>query len=144
MTNAEAQYKEEAMQMTIKEAIDYLQPIADNSDVPKHVEALRVALDAMREVEVLREELKEERYRHDRYVDYSVDRDRLIDELKAEQWISVTDRMPPDLTDILAYYDSGEIDIDCRFTKRGFIGEETYGEVTHWMPLPEPPVIDKE
>lgn len=37
--------------MTIKEAIDYLQLIADNSDVAKHGEALRVALDAMKDAE---------------------------------------------------------------------------------------------
>ena len=37
--------------MTIKEAVDYLQPIADSTDIAKHGEALRVALDAMREVE---------------------------------------------------------------------------------------------
>lgn len=37
--------------MTTKEAIDYLQPIADNSDIAQHGEALRVALDAMREAE---------------------------------------------------------------------------------------------
>ena len=37
--------------MTIKEAIDYLQPIADSTDIAKHGEALRVALDAMREIE---------------------------------------------------------------------------------------------
>lgn len=37
--------------MTIKEAIDYLQPIADSTDIAKHGEALRVALDAMRESE---------------------------------------------------------------------------------------------
>lgn len=37
--------------MTIKEAIDYLQPIADNSDIAKHGIALRVALDAMHEAE---------------------------------------------------------------------------------------------
>lgn len=70
--------------MTIKEAIDYLQPIADNAQLAGYHAALRVALDAMREVEKLRKELEDERYRHDRLVDYSVDRDRMIDEMKAE------------------------------------------------------------
>lgn len=37
--------------MDLKQAIDYLQPIADNSDIAKHNEALRVALDAMRGAE---------------------------------------------------------------------------------------------
>lgn len=70
--------------MTIKEAIDYLQPIADNAQLAGYREALDVAIDAMREVEHLREELEDERYRHDRYVDYAVDRDRMIDKMKAE------------------------------------------------------------
>ena len=35
--------------MDLKQAIDYLQPIADNTDIAQHGEALRVALDAMRD-----------------------------------------------------------------------------------------------
>lgn len=35
--------------MDLKQAIDYLQPIADNTDIAQHGEALRVALDTMRE-----------------------------------------------------------------------------------------------
>lgn len=70
--------------MTLSQAIAYLQPIADSTPLTGYQKALSVAIDAMREVEVLREELKEERYRHDRYVDYSVERDRMIDKLKEE------------------------------------------------------------
>ncbi len=71
-------------EMTLEQAIKYLQPIADNAQLCNYQEALRIAMDSMQEVERLRKELEEERYRHDRYVDYSVDRDRMIDQMKAE------------------------------------------------------------
>lgn len=37
--------------MDLKQAIDYLQPIADNTEIAKHGEAMRIALDAMRDAE---------------------------------------------------------------------------------------------
>ena len=37
--------------MTIKGAIDYLQPIADNAELSGYSEALAVAMDALREIE---------------------------------------------------------------------------------------------
>ena len=36
--------------MTLKQAIDYLQPIADNAQLASYSEALEIALRAMREV----------------------------------------------------------------------------------------------
>lgn len=74
-----------AERMTLSQAIAYLQPIADSTPLAGYQKALSVAIDAMREVENLREELKDERYRHDRYVDYAVERDKLIDELREVQ-----------------------------------------------------------
>ena len=71
-------------EMTIKEAIDYLQPIADNAQLAGYHAALSMALDAMREVEKLREELKDERYRHDRQADFTVGQSKVIDDLRAE------------------------------------------------------------
>lgn len=44
--------------MTTKQAIAYLQPIADNAQLSGYQEALSVAMDALREVESLREKLK--------------------------------------------------------------------------------------
>lgn len=41
------------MLMTIKEAIDYLQPIADNAELANYNAALRTAIEAMRNVERL-------------------------------------------------------------------------------------------
>lgn len=82
---AMAKEKEQVMkEMTLEQAIKYLQPIADNAQLCNYQEALRIAMDSMREVERLRKELEEERYRHDRYVDYACDRDRMIDRMNAE------------------------------------------------------------
>ena len=44
--------------MTIKEAIEYLQPIADSAQLAGYSAALAMALEAMREVDSLREKLK--------------------------------------------------------------------------------------
>ena len=68
--------------MTYKEAIQYLQPVADSTPLVGYGGALRAALQAMQEVESLRAELEDERYRHDRYVDYAVERDRMMDRMK--------------------------------------------------------------
>lgn len=58
------------------------------------------------------------------------------------EWISVKDRLPGFNIDVLAYSQYGEIRITCIDNSGGF---DTYPfssdvhEVTHWMPLPEPP-----
>ena len=58
------------------------------------------------------------------------------------EWISVEDRLPKGVDDVLVYYNFGYI------TSRAAhhiadgvdgIGGHVY-HVTHWMPLPEPPV----
>ena len=71
--------------------------------------------------------------------------------LADEKWISVTERLPMDKTEVLAYY--GFVH-DGEMSKIRFIGvlkyftidatphwqHESMGlTVTHWMPLPEPP-----
>lgn len=68
--------------MNVKQAIDYLQPIADNAQIAGYQTALNVALDAMREVEKLRKELEDERYRHDRQADFTIGQGKKIDQLK--------------------------------------------------------------
>ena len=47
--------------MTLEQAIKYLQPIADNAQLCNYQEALKIAMDSMREVEKLRKELEEAR-----------------------------------------------------------------------------------
>ena len=62
-----------------------------------------------------------------------------------QEWISVTDGLPKDDSDVIAYLRTGEegrifpanyakgVWFDCIFNKR--VTETT----THWMPLPQPP-----
>lgn len=65
-------------------------------------------------------------------------------ELSKPRWIPVTERLPEDGSDVLAYLDSRitaanyykETWQDC-VMGRLYLTEE--GFVTHWMPLPEPP-----
>lgn len=46
--------------------------------------ALETALKALETVDTLQQELKDERYRHDRYVDYSRGQDQVIDSLRKD------------------------------------------------------------
>ena len=62
-----------------------------------------------------------------------------------QEWIPVTERLPEDDSDVIAYLRTGEEErifpanyakgvwFDCIFNKR--VTETT----THWMPLPQPP-----
>jgi hypothetical protein len=60
------------------------------------------------------------------------------------KWISVKDRLPTEGTSCLAFFESGIIDsvYYCQ-NSRFLLGlegiESLYSNVTHWMPLPEPP-----
>lgn len=71
----------------------------------------------------------------------------------APQWISVEDRLPEDaggavdavlVTDgfliHMAYFNHGT----WYFCESGEMKEEMFYNVTHWMPLPEPPKMDTE
>ena len=54
------------------------------------------------------------------------------------KWISVKERLPEEDTAVLTYRESG-IEVECRW-HRGWDNDEfTCCQVTHWMPLPEPP-----
>ena len=55
---------------------------------------------------------------------------------KQSKWISVDERLPELLEDVLACYSDGNVNIDFRlFTTGSFVRSD----VTHWMPLPEAP-----
>lgn len=63
-----------------------------------------------------------------------------IDRLKRGGWVSVKERLPAVGETVLIYYrhhDQQSI-ITARFVNGGFIGFWD-ADVTHWMPLPEPP-----
>ena len=70
--------------MTNKEAIDYLRPVADSTPLVGYGAALNLAIKALETVENLKQGLLDERYRHDRYLDYSRGQEQVIDALKAE------------------------------------------------------------
>ena len=56
---------------------------------------------------------------------------------KEQEWISVEDRLPKPLQDVLVFTDDGEIKISFTFMSEGF--DWLSRKVTHWMPLPTPP-----
>ena len=56
------------------------------------------------------------------------------------EWISVKERLPDIETWVLVHCVNGKITSDLRIAPFGkFMISPVYGEVTHWMPLPEPP-----
>jgi len=69
--------------------------------------------------------------------------DRLISKgYRKQEWISVEDRMPETNRDCLLLLDTEEIVIGyCRRNLHAFVegGIVLVKDVTHWMPLPEPP-----
>lgn len=54
-------------------------------------------------------------------------------------WISVKDRQPALHEEVLIHYLNGTILIGNRF-RFGYMYEDLYGKVTHWMPLPDSPI----
>ena len=104
--------------MTREEAIWYLTPIAESASLERYKEALGLALSALRE--------KEER-----------------------RWIPVAEGLPDQGDRVLcvvksfAFPGSKYYNI-LRCDKYGFNENGIYtDDVTHWMPLPEPPKEDK-
>ncbi len=63
-------------------------------------------------------------------------------EAQIPKWISVEERLPKDYVDVLVYDKLDGIGV-CQYSSvlRKFFGDEEgmYLEITHWMPLPEPP-----
>ena len=55
------------------------------------------------------------------------------------EWVSVEERLPEHLKDVLALYGNGRIDIDWVDGSGDFKFGSLFDGVTHWMPLPAPP-----
>ena len=72
----------------------------------------------------------------------TVDTDQVC---KPTEWISVDERLPEKNVRVLVYIKSSRsytrFDTD-RLDNRGFV--RWFNDVTHWMPLPEPPKMRKE
>lgn len=63
------------------------------------------------------------------------------------EWISIKDRVPENTDDVLVIDDDGKMSVSCYFLHQGYDGYifedrdccRRMGEISHWMPLPEPP-----
>ena len=105
-------------------------------------------------IEQLQQELIDERYRHDRLQDFCVAQGEDLSALKARQrWIPVTDRLPSDPDTFVLCIASGKannIELVGAYQLATYNDEDGWilelfpawigVHVTHWMPLPEPPM----
>ena len=94
----------------------------------------------------LENELREERHRHDRYVDFELAEAEELRKLKERsRWIPVTERLPDIgdrcLCNVKSFAFPGSFyHAILPYDKYGFVEGGIYtDDVTHWMPLPEPP-----
>jgi hypothetical protein len=55
------------------------------------------------------------------------------------EWISVKDRFPKTPIDVLVFNGDTQVGYFHKGFWRDFHGERNIKNVTHWMPLPEPP-----
>lgn len=58
------------------------------------------------------------------------------------EWIPVTERLPEWLDYVIVHYENGNVRISMMINEKRFSCEGLYGKVTHWMPLPAPPVTE--
>lgn len=111
--------------MTIEEAIRILDPETTNEELEKRSEKG----DWFRQFEIK----------------FNAEQ-KIINELRKRQWISVKDRLPEPAENVLIFtdYHGGCVDIG-RYVLQGNLpfwargGAEIKDNVTHWQPLPEPP-----
>ena len=62
----------------------------------------------------------------------------------ALRWIPVEEKLPKAMEDVLTYHENGAIKIDfCLCGLGGWPLEDENERVTHWMPLPKPPVREE-
>ena len=57
-----------------------------------------------------------------------------------QEWISVKDRLPDTCVCVLVHYDDGNMLVDAIGSEGEWMDEDfSCGNITNWMPLPEPP-----
>lgn len=107
-------------------------------------EAIGLLIRQGEQIADLQNELRDERYRHDRYVDFELAEAEELRKLK-QRWIPVTERLPEHGSLVLCF-------LQCRATRilqfdevsgwwLGFgRGDDwRFDNITHWMPLPDAP-----
>ena len=58
-------------------------------------------------------------------------------------WVPVVERLPETTVCVLVAYSDGTMEVDA-WGHDGWMGEDlSNGEITHWMPLPEPPGVKR-
>ena len=65
-----------------------------------------------------------------------------IEELQKPKWIPVTERLPEPMKDVVLFMRYGEYKQLSEFAVGYYddkLSDFSYCDVTHWMPLPEPP-----
>lgn len=55
------------------------------------------------------------------------------------RWISVEERLPESVTEVIVTYEDGTVRSDFLLNFGVFCLEKMYGKVTHWMPMPGAP-----
>ena len=80
-------------------------------------------------------------------IGYMIRRQPTVDaaEVLRSQWISVTDGLPESEEEVLVLTVSktGNVNVDKGYLLNGRFVHRGSAVVTHWMPLPEPPEVDK-
>lgn len=108
-------------------------------------------------IEQLQQELVGERYRHDRLQDFCVAQGEELSKLKEQQrWIPVKERLPSDPDTFVLCIASGKannIELVGAYQLATYNDEDGWilelfpawigVHVTHWMPLPEPPMEEE-
>ena len=113
-------------------------------------EAVSLLISQGEQIADLQNELRDERYRHDRVQDFEVaEAEKLRKAREAQRWIPATERLPEKMMQCVCRYVFGDYteypfyavmwyfanDEVPHFQNEGSMGMK----VTHWMPLPEPP-----
>ena len=79
------------------------------------------------------------------------DLEECLEAYKETRWIPVSERLPDDRTSILVYHNISGLTDEAWFYKHirhplheYDIDDQYWSDVTHWMPLPEPPETTRE
>ena len=117
--------------------------IVDIGEVKKHIKPKADStLYNMRKVDLI-EYVRCLEHNYNVAVSFNENQARYVESLGMPQkWIPVSERLPEELKNVLAYTDVGSFAETAHWTghrwEKTWDFEVLYG-VTHWMPLPEPP-----